>query len=118
MHHHLRLPVAVVLAEYCQADDLIGMRFDFRQRSIKIKKQAYFADSSGVSVNGSVTRFSPSLFLLCCAERALQTCKYRHVTGVAICNEEQPTVMAVGYVGKNAKLLQKKASDSAFRFLL
>ncbi len=94
------------------------MRFDFRQRSIEIKKPGIFADSSGVSVNGSVTRFSSFSFLLCCAERALQTCKYRQCDGVAICNEEQPTVVAAGCGGKKAKLLWKKASDSAFRFLL
>ncbi len=76
------------------------MRFDFRQRSIKIKKPGIFRDSSGVSVNGSVTRLSSFSFLLFCAERALQTCKYRQCDGGRICNEEQPTVVAAGCGGK------------------
>ncbi len=118
MHHHLRLPVAEVLADSVRHDDLIGMRFDFRQRSIRSKNQAYFADSSGVSVNGSVPGSPPSLFLLCCAERALQTLSIDSVTGVAICNEEQPTVVRLAVEEKSAKLLQKKASDSAFAFCL
>ncbi len=118
MHHHLRLPVAEVLQNIVRYDDLIGMRFDFRQRPSRSKNQAYFADSSGVSVNGLSPGSPPSLFLLFCAERALRHVSIDSVTGVAICNEEQPTLWRLAVVGKNVRLLWKKASEVRFAFCL
>src|SRR5699024_831746 len=82
MHHHLRLPVAEVLAEYCQA-----RRPD---RDAVLFPPAFHQDQKTRHISRIVQGFRltvlspgspPSLFLLCCAERALQTCKYRQCDG-------------------------------------